>query len=69
MIGQSHERGGADAGAEVENPAGAVADRRAEQHGIEAGAEAFCRLGEHQPPAQKGVMCDFGAFYNCRAVG
>jgi len=46
-----------------------VADGGAEQHGIEAGAKASRRLGDGQPAAEKGVVCDFRAFYNCRAVG
>ena len=46
-----------------------MADGSPQKHGIQAGAEALDGLGEGQSPAQKGVMCDVGAFYNFRVVG
>ncbi len=69
MVRQRHQRGGAGAGPEIEQRSGGMPDGGAEQHRIEAGAKALCRLGQGQPAAQKGVVCDVAAFYNFAVVG
>ena len=69
MVGERHESSGAHARAEVEQIALPVPHRRAEQHRIEAGAKPLGGLGDGQPAAQKGVVCDFRTFYNFSALG
>jgi hypothetical protein len=68
-VREGHERGGAGPCPEIEQLAFGCADGGAEQHGIEAGTESRGGLGDGQPAAQKGVMCDTLAFYNRSALG
>ena len=69
MIGKRHEGRRPHPRPEIQQIAVAVANRGAEQNGIEARAESLGRLREGQSAAQKGVMCDFRTFYNLSAVG